>query len=258
MEPSAWKEWYDEIAKALHLSEAKDRAAGQRLAELLSHPSSRKVLIDLLQRKASLVLGAGPSLEHDVEQLRAEGVMEKVIAICADGATSAFIQHTERPPEVIVTDLDGNMEDIIYANRRGAVAIVHAHGDNVEALNEYVPLFRLPLLGTTQVGELANVHNFGGFTDGDRAAFTAETNGSNLIILAGMDFGSLVGRHSKPGHAQPFPASERKLMKLGFAKRLLEWLAENGRADVVNCTRSGEDLKGIPRVEYNWLRRILH
>ncbi len=257
MEYSEWKGWYDEIAHALHLSEAEDQAATDRLSQLLNHPSTKGDLERLVRGKGAVVFGAGPSLEIDIKHAKREGVLSRVLTICADGATSAFLRFVGKSPDIIVSDLDGDMEDIVYANRKGGMVLVHAHGDNIPALNQYSPLFERPILGTTQVEARRNVYNFGGFTDGDRAAFAAEAHGATPIILGGMDFGSLVGSYSKPGLSSAVQASERKMVKLGFAQRLLEWLAENGNADLVNCTLGGEDLRGIPQVDWADLWRIV-
>jgi 2-amino-4-hydroxy-6-hydroxymethyldihydropteridine diphosphokinase len=254
---SEWKVWYAEIAEALQLSEAEDQSATDRLSHILNRASTIDDLKDLSNQRPAIVFGAGPSLETDVKEAMEQNALLNALTICADGATSAFLRTTGRAPNIIVSDLDGDLGDIVYANRKGATILVHAHGDNVPAVNEYAPLFVRPLLGTTQVEERTNVYNFGGFTDGDRAAFAAEAQGANPIILAGMDLGTLVGRYSKPGLSGPVQASGRKLMKLGFAKRLLEWLAEHGSADMANCTRSGEDLKGIPRVDWRNVGRII-
>ena len=252
-----WKVWYAEIARALHLSEVKDQAATDRLSLLISHGSTPEDLKNLLRRRAAIVFGAGPSLEFDIREAVKQDVFLHTSTICADGATSAFLQTTGRPPDIIVSDLDGNLDDIMYANRKGAMVLVHAHGDNIPVVNKYTPQLVMPLVGTTQVDERLNVYNFGGFTDGDRAAFAAEAHGANPIILAGMDLDGMVGQYSKPSLSGPVQASKRKLLKLGFAKRLLEWLGEYGAADVANCTRSGEDLKGIPRVDWMSMRRII-
>lgn len=258
MEYSEWKAWYKEIAEALHLSEAEDQAATDRLSQLLNHPSTKEDLERLVRGRGAVVFGAGPSLEVDIKRAKREGVFSRVLTICADGATSAFLRYVGKSPDIIVSDLDGDMEDIVYANRKGGMVLVHAHGDNIPALNRYSPLFERPFIGTTQVQARPNVYNFGGFTDGDRAAFAAEAYGASPMILAGMDLGSLVGRYSKPGLSYAIHASEKKMVKLGFARRLLEWLAENGSADFVNCTRGGEDLRGIPRADWADLRRIVN
>lgn len=257
MNYSEWKVWYAEIAAALRLSEVKDQAATDRLSSLLNCASIPKDLKNILRQRAAIIFGAGPSLEPDIKRAIVQDAFLHATTICADGATSAFLHTTGRAPDIIVSDLDGDLNDIIYANRMGATILVHSHGDNIPTVNEYVPRFVRPRLGTTQVEERTNVYNFGGFTDGDRAAFAAEALGANPIILAGMDFGSFVGKYSKPGLSGPVQAPSRKLRKLGFAKRLLEWLGEYGRADLANCTRSGEDLKGIPRIDWKSIGRII-
>ncbi len=257
MNHSEWMVWYTEIAEALQLSDAEDQAATDRLSLLLNHPSTLEDLKHLLRRRAAIVFGAGPSLEVDIKRAMEQDVLLHASTICADGATSAFLHLTGKAPDIIVSDLDGDPDDIMHANRSGAMVLVHAHGDNIPVVNEYVPQLVRPILGTTQVEERNNVYNFGGFTDGDRAAFAAEAQGANPIILAGMDLGTIVGEYSKPGLFGPAQASGRKLMKLGFAKRLLEWLEEYGGADLANCTCGGEDLRGIPRVDWSNIGRII-
>lgn len=252
-----WKPWYNDIAAKLHLKTDEDAAATIRLSDLLSETSNLEEPFQLLHDKIVIILGAGPSLERDVFALRATGVRGDSIIACADGATSAFLQVFGSAPDVIFTDLDGDMQDIIYANRKGAVVIIHGHGDNIDRLNQYVPLLRHLLVGTTQLEPHGNIFNFGGFTDGDRAAFAAEANGADLIVLGGMDFGGMVGPYSKPRLRGVTQASWRKRMKLQFAKKLVEWLAMNGQVQLVNCTTGGEDLRGIPRISWEKAEALL-
>ena len=65
--------------------------------------------------------------------------------------------------------------------------VVHAHGDNMEALGKEVPRLKR-VIGTTQSKPLKNVYNFGGFTDGDRGVFLAKEMGARSITLIGFDF----------------------------------------------------------------------
>ena len=65
--------------------------------------------------------------------------------------------------------------------------VVHAHGDNIPLLKHWVPRFTGPLVATTQSTPLPHVHNFGGFTDGDRAVFAADELGAASITLVGFD-----------------------------------------------------------------------
>jgi len=58
-----------------------------------------------------------------------------------------------------------------------------------------VPKLRNPI-GTTQLKPFGKLHNFGGFTDGDRAVCLAEHFKAGLIILAGMDFEGEIGEYS--------------------------------------------------------------
>src|SRR5690606_29179019 len=116
--------------------------------------------------------------------------------ISADGATSALLEE-DIVPDIIITDLDGNMKDIRCANHEGAFLVVHAHGDNIEKIRKYVPDLNR-VMGTTQSNPLNNVYNFGGFTDGDRCLFLAVELGAEYIILGGMDFGKIVTKYSRP------------------------------------------------------------
>ncbi|MCZ7398212.1 MAG: DUF115 domain-containing protein, partial [Candidatus Methanoperedens sp.] len=90
-------------------------------------------------------------------------------------------------PGIIVTDLDGNMDDEALANEKGAIMVVHAHGDNMDALSAEVPGLKR-VIGTTQSKPLKNVYNFGGFSDGDRSVFLAQEMGAKSITLIGFDF----------------------------------------------------------------------
>ena len=73
--------------------------------------------------------------------------------------------------------------------------VVHAHGDNTEKLH-LVKSFK-NCVGTTQAKPFENIHNFGGFTDGDRCVFLADYFKAKKIILFGMDFGTTIGEYSK-------------------------------------------------------------
>lgn len=90
-------------------------------------------------------------------------------------------------PGAVFTDLDGADDLFVEMNRRGTVMVVHAHGDNIPLLRQWVPRFPGPVLGTTQAAPLPRVHNFGGFTDGDRAVFAAEALGAREIRIIGFD-----------------------------------------------------------------------
>ena len=90
-------------------------------------------------------------------------------------------------PDIVVSDLDSNPVFLKKAENLGAIIIVHAHGDNIDNMKNFVPRFKR-VLGSTQVMPLSKVYNFGGFTDGDRCVFLADEMNAKSITLVGMDF----------------------------------------------------------------------
>ena len=106
---------------------------------------------------------------------------KNVTKIVADGAVQALIEHDIKP-DILVTDLDGDMSSIKIIGRSKIPIIVHAHGNNYEKL-ELVTKFQNKI-GTTQTRKFGRLENFGGFTDGDRCVFLAE----NLRAIAHRGF----------------------------------------------------------------------
>ena len=133
--------------------------------------------------------------------------------VAADGATTALLEMGI-VPDIIVTDLDGKVDDQISCSSEGTIIVVHAHGDNIPALEACVPRFSGPVCGTTQVRPFGAIRNFGGFTDGDRAVMIADELGASSVRLAGFRFDRL-GRHSY--HRDP----EVKMAKLRWARKII-------------------------------------
>jgi hypothetical protein len=232
-----WRPWYKEIVARLNLDERADRAAAKILNCLLPEPDLKK-FIRLLQRQECIVFGAGPSLDEDLKKLQRMGYLNKVL-IAADGATSAVIKY--RNPDIVVTDLDGDIGDQLEGWRCGSWLVIHAHGDNIAQVRGILPKLNERTIGTTQVKPFGILCNFGGFTDGDRAAFMAHELGASKIYLAGMDLGTRLGRYSG------IKDTNRKLVKLKICKELLSWLAGELGANLVNLTTDGEDIPNVPR-----------
>lgn len=172
---SFWMPIYMRIAERLKLDIESDRKATEIMHHLMEGKKDlTEELEDLLKGEDVVVLGNGPSLNQVLE-------MDSVL-IAADGAAHTYFEITGRVPQVIVSDLDGPPE--IF--NMSSIKVVHAHGDNVNKLLRYVPLLS-ELVATTQVEPTSRVHNFGGFTDGDRAVFLACSAGARSIKLAGFD-----------------------------------------------------------------------
>jgi len=170
-----------------------------------------------IEGKDVVVFGAGPSLEHQIVNLEKD---ERVL-ICADGTVSALLKK-DIVPDVNATDLDGNIDDILRANRLGTITVIHAHGHNIEKLKEFVPRFKGKIVMTTQNAPTRNVKNFFGFTDGDRAVALARYFRAREIELLGFDFGDVVGKYSDPATPENHAADEWKKKKLEIAEYLVE------------------------------------
>ncbi|MEM3588020.1 MAG: 6-hydroxymethylpterin diphosphokinase MptE-like protein, partial [Candidatus Jordarchaeaceae archaeon] len=193
-----WNSWYQRIIKDFGYRKDADKEAAELLEEMLKGQDSEQQLALLKERitdKCVLVYGCGPSLERNISEIKRVGLNKICSQIAADGATSALL-HKGIVPEVIVSDLDGYIEDIVSANSKGAILVVHAHGDNIPALRKFVKSMPGIVIGTTQTEPLTHVFNFMGFTDGDRAVFLADAMGAHTILLAGFDFGHYAGKYS--------------------------------------------------------------
>jgi len=129
----------------------------------------------------------------------------------------------------MVTDLDKNPETARELSHEGVPVAVHAHGDNIAAIERYVPSFALDsVLPTTQAAPTPPVCNPGGFTDGDRAAFLADACGAGRLVFPGWTFDD------------PSVGPE-KARKLRWAERLLALLEERRgeRLAVLDGRREG-------------------
>lgn len=193
MDFTVWEPIYKEILQDFGFSREEDEQA----ALLLSHLLEGKISpgLEALKRKVSgkdvLVCGNAPTLAEDLDRLD----LGRYVIIAADGAT-AIVMDDGRIPDVIVTDLDGDVEREVEASEQGSLVVVHAHGDNMNKLLNYVPRLQ-NVIGSTQAAPLQNVFNFGGFTDGDRAVFVAHEFGAGTIKLAGFFFDDPVVMPSK-------------------------------------------------------------
>ncbi len=180
-----WEPVYKLILKDMGFDRNEDERAAILLSRILETKREKNEVleIDALRRtiegKDILVCGKAPKLEDEIKNVEPE----KYVIIAADGATSIMMRQGVTP-DIIVTDLDGNVED---EARAGAIMVVHAHGDNMEALRKEVPGLKR-VIGTTQSKPIKYVYNFGGFTDGDRSVFLAKEMGARSIRLIGFDF----------------------------------------------------------------------
>ncbi len=247
-----WFSWYKEILEEFGFVRKMDEKSAKILNNLLkaSNPLSPA---EISLKKKVIIFGAGPSLKRNIKELKELNLADFTL-ISADGATTALLEE-DIIPDVVVTDLDGKMDDIIRANSEGAFLAVHAHGNNIKEITKYVPQLH-HILGTTQSTPLRNVYNFGGFTDGDRCLFLAVELGADIIILAGMDFGKVVTRYSRPDMGETEGRADSvKELKLKYAKRLVEWAAHNEDVRILNLS-CGEKVDGVKNVSVDDIKNI--
>jgi len=174
-----WEPHYTAILEYFGFEREADEAAARLLAELAGDRDERGFLEALIRGRSVTVCGNAPCLPEELDLI--EGVV-----LAADAAAEVLADRGIQP-DAIFTDLDGATDIFIDLSGRGTVMVVHAHGDNMPLLRHWVPLLPGPLVATTQAAPLPHVHNFGGFTDGDRAVFAADALGAASIRIVGFD-----------------------------------------------------------------------
>lgn len=239
MEFGLWEKYYKEILDDFGFSRSGDEESAKLLDEILSTEGCL-TLDDLSQivgfSDKFIVFGAGPSLKEHIIYLKENYDLRDYVLVSADGATTALIEE-RISPDIVATDLDGNIDDILLANIRGANIAIHAHGDNIDKIASLTSFFN-NVLGTTQAQPVGNLYNFGGFTDGDRAMFLAVALGASEMTLAGMDFGDIVTRYSRPNiETDLAEADDFKKKKLKYAELFTQWIIDNEDVTIINLCK---------------------
>jgi uncharacterized Rossmann fold enzyme len=238
-----WESKYREILKDFGYSRKKDIQSCKLLDSLLPKKTRIAEIKDLIEKKPVFVVGAGPSLPSSISILKKH---KKITKIVADGATKAIIENGLKP-DIVVTDLDGDIKSLKKAGRTNTIMVVHAHGDNSEKIH-FVKNFK-NCIGTTQTKPLGKIHNFGGFTDGDRCVFLANHFKAKKIILLGMDFGTRIGKYSKSTVVN----RTIKIKKLRRGKKLLEWLAQKSESKLYSTTK----IRGFTKINFQDIDNII-
>jgi uncharacterized Rossmann fold enzyme len=203
-----WEPVYRSILADFGYGRDADRAARDRLAELLAGEKLFDTESFNWKDRSVAIAGDGPSLATDIETVR-----DAPVVVGTAGA-SASLRARDIGVDCVVTDLDTRPALVCDMTHEGVPVVVHGHGDNLEALERYVPRMKpTAVVPTTQAAPSQRVENFGGFTDGDRAAFFADAMGAGRLVFPGWDFDD--------------PAvGEEKRRKLRWAARLLGWLEQ--------------------------------
>ncbi len=193
MQLERWLEIYEEILEDFGFDKQEDELAAKIMAELGRNKLLDKSVLGIVRGRDVAVVGGAYGGESIGEEL----------IITAGKA----VYHVDFIPNVHVTDMEENDEILVELERAGCILVLHAHGDNIERIRSVVPKVG-KFVGTTQSVPFDRIYNFGGFTDGDRAALIAKEFGARRVRLYGFDF----------SHAE----GEIKLKKLKWARKILE------------------------------------
>ncbi len=204
MEFHVWEPVYERILAAFGFDRAADERSRDRLAAL-ADPFDLDRLSGF-DGATVAVAGAGPALVDET------GMAASADRVVAASSAADVLADAGVDVDLVVTDLDKNPASLAEMSRAGTPVAVHAHGDNIPAVEEWVPSFAADqLLATTQAEPAGPVRNFGGFTDGDRAAFLADALGAAELRFPGWAFDDPT-------------VGPVKAEKLRWAEQLLYWL----------------------------------
>lgn len=207
MKSDDWEPIYLEIIKDMKYDRIADENSAKILktimgnAKLITDSDIRGVIKDTVS-----IFGAADSLISDILKHKPEGTL-----ISAGSATSA-VMSMGIIPDIVVTDLDGDINPQINASKKGAITLLHAHGDNIDLVMKHAKKFTDNIILTTQSQPDSILHNFGGFTDGDRAVCLARHFNAKKIHLYGFDYDNPSKKSLN---------SLTKLKKLSWAKRII-------------------------------------
>jgi hypothetical protein len=209
-----------------------DAAADERARDVLAElcdPFDHRRLAGL-EGATVAVCGGAPTLGDELAAAR------RADAVVAASVAADTLREARIDVDLMVTDLDKNPDTARHLTREGVVVAAHAHGDNVDLVRRRVPGFDGDhVLPTVQCAPAGPTENFGGFTDGDRAAFLADAFGAAELVFPGWDF-------DDPD------VGTMKRRKLAWAERLLYWLERRRgeRFGVLDGRREEIDASALP------------
>lgn len=232
MDFAEWEPVYRSVLADFGYGRDGDERARNRLAALLEGQTTFDPTgLDWTGERVAIA-GGGPSLTEPGEL----ATVQNADTVVAASVAADHLRECDIPVDCMVTDLDKNPDTVRELTTESVPAAVHAHGDNVPALSEWVPTYDAGfMIPTTQAEPADGVHNLGGFTDGDRAAFLADALGAAELVFPGWDFDD------------PSVTAEKR-HKLQWAERLLYWLERrrNEQFGVLDGRRNSIDTTQLP------------
>lgn len=211
-----WEPIYESIVAEFGYDRATDERARDILVELLEPEVMASVPPVDASHKTVAIAGGASRLADELDR-----VISADLVFAASNAAAMLLER-DVGVDVMVTDLDKCPAVARRLAANGAIVAIHAHGDNIEQLRTHVPEIGAAvavdasdsaggIFPTTQVKPSNPPYNVGGFTDGDRAAYLADSCGAQRLVFAGWYFDDPT-------------VSDEKRRKLQWARRLLERL----------------------------------
>ncbi len=204
-----WLPLYIKITDDLHINRNYDYISSLHLSR---HIKNDIQILNKYRNKRFFIIGNGKNLIDNIN------VVSNGIIVVADSALNTYINFYKNP-DIIVTDLDGDINLIKKSYDNGTDIILHSHGDNINKIDLYSNYFNNGI-ATTQNIPFYNIYNFGGFSDGDRSAYISDYLDAREIILLGFDFDNVSIKNYYAENDIIF-----KKRKLEWAKYLLKILA---------------------------------
>ena len=213
-----WDELYNQICKELLIDCKSDYDATKILKGFAIHQITFLEKLRIFKSENFVIYG--PAGDY------VQGKPSGKVAVVADSAIERIRNFT---PDIIVSDMDGNIKKILNFWKKGSLLCIHAHGDNIPALRKFVPQLAGNFIGTCQSSETEGLLNLHGFTDGDRSVKLAQYLEAKTIRLDGFNFTAPL----------PKAGSREKIKKLKFAEMII---LDSARE------RTGKDYTTIPEV----------
>lgn len=230
MQFSEWKPVYRRILTDFGYDAAGDRQARDIAREFADTPSDG--LFAEIPGSTVAIAGAAPCLSDELE------IAERAEYVIAASTAADTLAENDLSVDCMVTDLDKNPDTSLELSKSGTPVAAHAHADNIPAVRKWLPQFRQDTtVVTTQTRPDSPVVNYGGFTDGDRAAFLADAFDAAELRFLGWNVDDPT-------------VTDTKRRKLEWAERLLLWLEQrrdgdfaplrNRREQIVSATTTTE------------------
>ena len=217
----------NEVRQAFGWSEADDAESALQLQRFLQHhdlwapphreKALRRVKKQLLNAQRVIIIGAGVE-GNELEPYTQPGD----VFVAADGAVGALQGYSQLA--CIVSDLDGG-DYLDAAANQGQTIVVHAHGNNMPEWKKTLPQWEQSastpaLILSHQVNQsIPGMHNFGGFTDGDRALCFVLSLGCEAKNIELVGFST-----NRVGQWSGITVVETKLKKLEWMERIVSEL----------------------------------